>query len=354
MNFLIENQSCWETILNAKMPVVIYGTGNAADKIIDFCKLNNITIAGIFASNDFARGQIFRGHKVERYLDVVNRLGNDFLLVIAFASKLPEILSRFQELAAKHLTVVPHLGLYNDDVVTISWLDAHKNDLESAYNLLADDLSRQVFLDMLNYKFSGKMKYLFQHATLRENDLKLFDFSECETYFDLGAYTGDTVQEFLNMTDGKYGQIVAFEADKKNFDKLCANHNSLNNFLPLNLAAWNKEEQISFAGTSGRQASIFGSKKKLINADTIDNIAQKNNVYPSYIKMDVEGAEMQALEGGAECLKKCKPKLLLAGYHFDADLFRIPLFLHKINPDYQIFLRKHPYVPDWEINFFAK
>jgi hypothetical protein len=72
----------------------------------------------------------------------------------------------------------------------------------------------------------------------------------------------------------------------------------------------------------------------------------------TYIKLDVEGTEVPVLQGAAQQLAG-KPKLFIAAYHHDSDLFEIPLLLWKLQPNYKIYLRKHPYVPDWELNFLA-
>ena len=73
----------------------------------------------------------------------------------------------------------------------------------------------------------------------------------------------------------------------------------------------------------------------------------------SYIKMDVEGAEVQALAGGVRTITQYKPKLFVAAYHYDVDLFRLPQLIWQLVPDYKVYLRKHPYVPAWELNFIA-
>lgn len=357
MKFLTEKVSAWQHILNAahnKQPVVIYGTGNGADKIFDFCEQNNVPIAGLFASDDFVRGQSFRNIKVEHYTDIVKHLGTNFLLVIAFASELPNILNRFEQLAQIHETIIPHLGLYDNDVVTEKWIAQYNRELNTTYNLLADDLSKQIFTDMLNYKFSGKINYLNGHVTQRHNDLQLLELNSCETYMDLGAFNGDTIKEFLTLTNQKYNKIIAVEADTKNFQKLCTNYQTLNNFYPLNFAIWNEQTELEFNVTGGRQSSIYGKKRTLIPTNTIDNIINTFDLIPSYIKMDIEGAENQALAGATNCLQSYKPKLFIAAYHFDKDLFKIPLKLHELNKDYKIYLRKHPYIPDWEINIIAK
>lgn len=379
MNFVTETQSAWETILAARdrqQAVVLYGTGNGADRIVNFCEQNKVAIAGIFVSDEFCRGQSFRGHRVESYAQITERLGRDFLLVIAFASELPEVLNRFQELSQQHPTIAPHLGLYNDDVVTRDWLTAHEEELTAAYDLLADQWSKDLFQDLLNFKFSGKLEYLFRHVTKRQDDIAFLELGNEETYYDLGAYNGDTLFEAKS-------RVVAVEADSKNFDKLKSRVQDSGfrvqgsglkdeDIILINKAIWKEEGEIPFNNQSGRAASVYDTgtvtpstasgppsprvttHRKIIGATTIDAIVAETGWAPTYIKMDLEGAEKEALAGGAATIHKYKPKLFLAGYHFDEDLFQLPLMLHQLNPDYKIYLRKHPYVPDWEINFIVK
>ena len=92
-------------------------------------------------------------------------------------------------------------------------------------------------------------------------------------------------------------------------------------------------------------------EKKTVPVTTIDAVAAGRAI--SYIKMDVEGAEVQALAGGIVTISKYAPKLFVAAYHYDVDLFRLPLLMWQLVPDYKIYLRKHPYVPAWELNFIA-
>ena len=102
LSFIKETVSVWERLQQTTKPIVLYGMGNGADKILDWCEANSVKIAGIFASDEFVRGQEFRGFKVERYADLIARFGEDILVVIAFASEREEVLARFKELAEAH------------------------------------------------------------------------------------------------------------------------------------------------------------------------------------------------------------------------------------------------------------
>ena len=88
----------WEYLQTVQKPIVLYGMGNGADAILDCCAQLNIPVAGVFASDEFVRGQEFRGYKVKTYKEMKAELGS-FVILIAFASERPEILRRFFHLA---------------------------------------------------------------------------------------------------------------------------------------------------------------------------------------------------------------------------------------------------------------
>ena len=73
----------------------------------------------------------------------------------------------------------------------------------------------------------------------------------------------------------------------------------------------------------------------------------------SYIKLDVEGAEYEALCGARNTIARFHPKLLCAAYHRNEDLFRLPLLIHALHPGYRLYLRHFPCVPAWETNWIA-
>ena len=354
LEFIREKSSCWEIIKNSNKPIVLYGMGNGADKILDWCEYNNVYISAVFASDEFVRGQIFRGFKVCKYSDVLEKYGKDILIVIAFASEIPDVLNIFKFLTDKHEVIAPHLPLYNEeDMVNSSWLEKYAEKLEEVYSKLADDQSRKVFADILNYKLSGKIQYLFDCETARKKDLQtIFTFDNKEIYLDLGAYNGDTLQEFLGLVSGSYRQIIAVEPDVKNHRKLTVMAESLDNIRILQKGIWSEPQELGFSQSGGRQSTFMGDKKTFVKVDSIDNICAGTPV--TYIKMDVEGAEKQALDGGSKTITEYKPKMMIAAYHYDNDIFDLPQIIWKLNPDYKIYLRKHPYVPAWEINFLVK
>jgi len=354
LDFVVETKTVWENLKVVDKPIVLYGMGNGADRILDRCIAEDIAVSGVFASDAFVRGQTFRSYQVCKYADIVKKYEN-FVIVIAFASESPMVLEDFYGLADKHETYAPHVAIFaGDEIVSFPWLQAHAAQLQMVYDNLADARSREVFADILNYKLSGKLKYLQNSTSQRQDDLRtLLNFDENEVYVDLGAYDGDTIREFLQLTRGAYSKIFALEPDKKNFIKLqrFIAQEQLPNVELLNSGIWCKPGEHNFFQRGGRMSSLSEQGKVSVKVDSLDNILGKSAV--SYIKMDVEGAEEEALIGGSEHLAKYMPKLFVAGYHRDDDLWKLPQLLWNIAP-YKIFLRRHPYVPCWEINFLAK
>lgn len=356
LDFIRETKSVWERMKECAKPIVLYGMGNGADKLLDWCEASGVRVQGVFASDEFVRGQKFRGFTVERYDALKKRLGEELLVVIAFASERPEVLARFAELDAEQEVVAPHLPLFEEEeTVSRAWLQKHEAELQQVYDMLADEQSRKVFGATLNYKLSGKIKYLFACETQRTEDIReLIAPTQDEVYLDLGAYNGDTIKELGELTEWQWRGVIAVEPDRRNCRKLRALAEDLAaRNLPVEVheaGIWSEAGELGFSDSGGRQSTFIGAEKKSVPVTTIDAVAARG---VTLVKMDVEGAETQAIAGGRATLAKYAPKLFVAAYHYDVDLFRLPLMLHKIVPQYKIYLRKHPYVPAWELNYIC-
>jgi FkbM family methyltransferase len=377
--FINEQNTLWEYLKTAGQPVVLYGTGDGADKVLARLAETGVPVSGIFASDEFVRGQQFHGFTVRTYSELL-ALREKVIVLIAFASELPDVMERFYKLASVHETYAPHVPVFSgEETVTAAWIKKYERELQTVYERLADAVSRETFASVLNYKLSGKLSYLQACTTNRTEDLRtIFSFGGEETYLDLGAYNGDTVQEFLQLTRGRYKKIVALEPDPKNYKKLTdyVRQYELKNVTCLQAGVWNDCGSLELNGKGGRQSTFWEAdrsgfatqnlsqtcsmkkkvKKQQVNVVSVDAVL--GNDHADYMKFDVEGVEKEALEGAAEHLipdgNGALPKLLVATYHHDEDLFALPLLLWKLQPEYKIYLRKHPYVPAWEINIFAK
>ena len=203
---------------------------------------------------------------------------------------------------------------------------------------------------MLNFKISGKTDYLFRSTYEKE---KLYEdiihLSDDEVIVDLGAYDGDTIREFLSVTDGKYKKIYAFEPDEKNFRKLTRKTENLDRIEKFNLGAWDKKETLFFAKKGGRN-SRKDEDGIPVSFDSVDNLVSDK---VTFLKMDIEGAEAKALDGARQTIEKYLPKLYVCAYHRNEDMYVLPQKIKEFDSRYNVYFRHHPYIPAWESNFYA-
>ncbi|MCD7797168.1 MAG: FkbM family methyltransferase [Clostridiales bacterium] len=345
----INENNVWDFFKKDGKPVVIYGMGNASEKIISILTDYGIEVSDIFASDEFVRGHSFLGRKVLTYSDICQKY-DDFNVVLAFATHLDNMLEKIKSIDGKHSVFAPDIPVAGGGLFTREYVEKNEKDFDFVFNRLADDESRRVYKNILNFKISGKISYLFSSFcdkdTIYRDILKLTDN---EAIVDLGAYNGDTIAEFTSFTKGKYNRITALEPDKKNFNKLIKNTQGMDNITALNMGAWNKRETLYLESSSNRNSHLSAGGIPVEVTD-IDSIID----FPvTMIKMDIEGAEMKALNGAEKIIKKYHPKLYICAYHRNEDMFALGKKIYELNDNYKLYFRHSKYIPAWESNFYA-
>ena len=346
---LLNEQSSWEILKNCPLPIAVYGTGNGADRVFSEFDRLGITVSHIVASDGFVRNRTFRGFSVKSVSQLENEIG-DFVIVLAFASPLQEVISNIKALSTRHKVIMPSVPVYGDNIFNKDFLKKHLDEIEKAYSLLGDEKSKQVFENIIKFQITGELDYCFDCETDKDEALKRLNLGENESFLDLGAYRGDTVREFLDYSKS-YKRIVAVEPDKKTFKKLQANCEALSVCITLNNAVWNESTELFFDGDKGRGSSAKNSGDSVLSV-TVDELREKYGAF-TYINIDVEGAEKEMLEGARVTLQQDKPKLCMAVYHRSEDIFALVNQINDINGDYKIYLRHHPHISFWDTNIYC-
>ena len=349
LNFKIDQLSVWEKLQETTEPIIMYGTGNGADKVIDIFEKLNINLSGITASSGFVRERFFRGFPVKP-LEYFEEKYENFTIVITFGTSIPDVMNNIFNMAGNHRVLVPCVPVIGTEIFDRSFLEAHTEEINLAHSLLADDFSKKVFESYVNFQFGGRIEVLKEIETpeteIYENVLK---FNENETFVDIGAYRGDTVEKFVKLTNEMYKKIIAAEPDYKTYQKLIKNCENLKNFTGVNAAITDFDGEIGFSSLAGRQSAVGG--ENMIKSLSLPTLCK--DCEPTFIKIDAEGCELEILEGGEEILKKIKPKMNVAAYHKSEDIFKLPILINSINPEYKIHLRHHPYIPAWDTLFYC-
>lgn len=344
----IKEESIWKRLAETDLPIVLYGMGNGADMIIGELEKIGVEFSDVFASDEFVRGHSFHGKTVLKYSQVCEKYSN-FIILMTFAVHDSGTLERVRKMSREHELLAPTVPIAGKGLFTVDYIKKYERDFDEAYTLLADEKSKKAFVDVLNFKVSGKIEYLFDCESEKSEVYEtLLSIGEGEIIADLGAYDGDTVREFLAHTNGKYGKIYAFEPDTKNFKKLLNKTRELDNTECFNAAAWNESGELVFDKKAGRSSHQSESGER-VRAVALDDVLDE----VTFIKMDVEGAEKRALLGAKKLIEKCRPKLYVCAYHRNEDAFELVKTIKEICPDYEIYYRHHPYIPAWESNFYC-
>ena len=349
-----EQEDLWTHLQNSDKPVVIYGMGDGALKIMRVMERYNIPLRGIFASDGFVRGHSFEGFPVKHLADMEEEFG-DFIILMAFAIHDETTTAMIHRIAEKHEFYAPDLPVAGDNLFTMDFYREHQKEFEEVYSWLADEQSRIVYRDILNFKDSGKLHYLTHCETsIEEAYDNIIQPDEREDYADLGAYKGDTIQELLRFTNGQVNSICAFEPDRKNYKKLCLNVETMGlseKANLLNVAAYKESGTMLFSNKAGRQSALSKTEGIETPVDSLDNAMQGARV--SFVNMDVEGGEKEAIEGCRKTIELWKPKMLISAYHRSEDLYALPMQMREIYPAYRIYFRHYRYIPAWDTNLYC-
>jgi FkbM family methyltransferase len=222
-----------------------------------------------------------------------------------------------------------------------------------AARLWEDDASRNEYLSQIRWRlffdFDG-LAAPVQHPIYFPSDL--CRLMEGEVFVDCGAFDGDTLASFLAQPQPGFRKIIAFEPDPGSFAKLTHKVSSLpaRDSIVLHKAATGAQNgRVQFSG-DGTPAASVGAGDIEVDCVKLDDVLRDE--VPSYLKMDIEGAELDALAGARGIIERHTPVLAICSYHKQDHVWKIPNLIHSFKPDYRFFLR--PHVLDvWDLVCYA-
>lgn len=165
-----------------------------------------------------------------------------------------------------------------------------------------------------------------------------------EVFIDGGCFDCATDKRFIEWCSGSYRKIYAFEPDAENYRrcKEICEREMMRNVEIYKRGLWDCETELSFQETGG-QGSKLGEGKNTVLTAVIDRVAGDEPV--SLIKLDVEGAELEALKGARETIVKNHPRLAISIYHKPEDIFTIPEYILSLHQDYRFYIRHYQMSP---------
>lgn len=341
-------------ITDKKKPVVIYGAAKMARYFKSSLDRDGIKIAAFADSNSQLWGADIGGIKVIPPEALKDRYLSSPILIASLRYE-TEI---FQALKKEGFKLVfPLLILnfcYPDRFPVIPDYFQRFNVLFEAENqkeimkvneLWQDDISRNVFFNIIkfNLTFDKGLIRNVRSPNPHYFEPDILSFSDEEIFIDAGGFDGDTLTQFHRQVSGKFRKIYSFEPDRNNFQKLLEVARNLDStrIEVVSSGLYSKSSQMNFCELNDVDTRISSEAGSVsLPVVSLDEFLE-NKEPPTYIKMDIEGAEADAILGSKEIIQTHKPKLAISLYHRPTDLWKIPLLVKSLNENYRLYLRHY-------------
>lgn len=219
----------------------------------------------------------------------------------------------------------------------------HQKELDSVVALFADDLSREIYYAAISYRKTHNPKDAPVYSKHDQYFVKdLIPLSDSEVFIDCGAFDGDTMKEFIKATKGRYQSIVCFEPVEEYHARL-EKRGKGKNVTAIRAGVYKTSTTLRFNAEGGKGSAITNASENTIciPVHAIDDVPECHGA--TFIKMDVEGSELDALLGAKETILRNKPKLAICLYHRHRDFIEIPKWIHNLVPEYKLYVRHHAF-----------
>ncbi len=216
-----------------------------------------------------------------------------------------------------------------------------REDFVWLYDSLKDYKSKTVLLSILNnyYNFDLNGLNLVADKIYKHYfDLDLLPFCKNEVFVDVGAYTGDTVLDYIASYGMSYNKIYCYEITESMVLYMKNNFSNLPNVEIRNLAV---AERVGKLYLDANSTSASANRVKEAGVDAVNAVSLDEDIKEkiSMIKMDIEGGEISAIKGAKEHIKNDLPKLFISVYHSNDDIITIPKLIRSYTDKYDFYLR---------------
>ena len=350
--------------LRSYKKIILWGAGFAFDATVDLIGRDNII--AVFDSNKEKWGKTIYGFEIQNPSESLNKIYDDDTAIMISTNG-------YQYEIANMLVDdwrINRKSIYcNSNYITEEYrylpelIMASQDKIEKVVNMLSDEASRKYYINFLKACLSrspffyepnpnslkGSYEYICENNVFRVNPGDII--------IDCGAYDGDTARLYRSMTNNKC-KVYCFEPVRANYEamKQWVLNEKIEDVIPINagVGKYDHIEQVYSTEEKTTKGAVgnnrFGADNPVISTIDVKALDSVISEKIDFIKMDIEGAEMDALNGAEKIIKESHPRMLLSAYHKTSDMWEIPLYISQIYSDYTIYLghQEHaPYEPEF-------
>lgn len=335
----------YDELKEQTFPLFIWGGGNVASNVLERLDEHEIQVEGLIVKDDDPNldNPSYNGRNIYSYHDATEEY-EKFNIILGYAhyEKIDEI-SRLRCVNKVFYIMNP----FPFEGISPDYYHTHKVKIDSAMTFYEDKESFDVYESYFKAQLSNRLSPILDvfRSPISYFDNDFIKLNDHENYIDVGAYDGDTIDSFLETTQGKYSNIIAVEADSEIFKVLTKHIEELGlkNVYSINKGAWNTDGKLYFTTdgvtqNGGIQDSGNGPQIDVVRLDSF--VSENGLPKISFIKINfTQSSVIEVLEGAEKILVKDKPKIAIIAGLNENTVFEAPETIKRINPDYKIYLR---------------
>lgn len=345
-------------------PLYLYGAGNMGKRLYRQLTANGISISGFIDRNPAAKHEdisipTFTPNAPELEAAKTSAtiiLSGLFPLKVCQEIKATLLTLGFQNVYALHEVNFTHISggtirqtLFDDNYNKLDVLGTDRPKIERAFALLAGKEDRQLFLRLLMAHLTMDFTRLDapHHINLQYLAHDIPEHKDYTRFVDCGGYDGDTFRQLADHVD-HIDTLLAFEPQAAMYRKyastIASHPKPPRQTFIFPCGVHSKTTQLRFASNDDAQsaARLSAEGDQIIQCVAIDEALP--GFQPTFIKMDIEGAEIEALHGARKMIESVGPGLAICVYHRFSDLWEIPCLIRGMRSDYRYYLRNYNYL----------
>lgn len=340
------------------MSVVIYGAGGNGKRFYEAIKESNQEI--LFFIDQFSNLEYYNDTPIVKINQVADKSLSVYVSVSCSSSIIAKQLREigFKEVYDFNQSVLHFPKIIDVFLPLMPWYSENPQDMVDVNKialleeLLADDYSKTKLSEIVKFRqTTSAEKYLTNDSVTQyfPEDIDLFShLTSGIRMVDCGAFIGDTLsvaQDKVKQSGLSFDFIALMEPDSKNLvalTKSVERFSSVCDCLVVPAGVWSTNDILTFQ--SNGASSIVSHNSELANVERVPVVSIDQMFFgmkPNFIKMDIEGAEIEALKGAKKCIEAYSPVLAICLYHRGSDLWEIPLIIHEMNANYHYYIRVH-------------
>lgn len=326
-----------ETFLSKKsIPKYIFGINEYARSIAEKIKIDGFV-------DDFRSEKMFLNRPIIKTDDIPR---DSMVVSVVVLGRNWTALNKLKE---KKINAIDYYSFVKYSKLQIKEVDVFKDckkDIENnlgkyewIYSILEDDESKRIFNKIINFRVSGDLEYMkdIEFAQHRQYFEEFLNLKEGEVFVDAGGFEGETSIEFIRRCPN-YKSVHISEPEPRNILKARENLKNYKNIYFYEKGLADKNKILMFGSGDGSSSKIRDTGNIDIHVDSMDSLIKEK---VTFIKMDIEGSEGDAINGAKGHILSDHPKMAICIYHKPDDFWKIPEQIFAIRDDYEVYVRHY-------------